>query len=222
LNYFTHHERAIQGEISPNYFYDLHSIDRIKLHFPSIKIITILRNPYERMMSSYYYLIRSGKFPEDTTFNVIFNENSEYFPQNIYKPTVKKILDLFQRSQIHIDLFDTLEEDSSVFIKRILKFLAVDYKHFTFNENKINQNRVIKSNHLLKLARVVSDKLRGYELFLILEQMKESSAVNKFLYKNKIVKKKTIVFPSKIINRINNDISSIEDILSVNLSHWKK
>ena len=84
FKFFDYDYDVVKGEISPNYFYDISSIDRIKKNLPNVKIITILRNPFERMVSLYYYLIRSGTIAHDTAFNDIFKPGNIYLEQNLY------------------------------------------------------------------------------------------------------------------------------------------
>ena len=222
LKFFNYKSNIIKGEVSPNYFYDTKNLERIHKHFPDIKIITILRNPYERMVSLYHCLIRSGRISKDVDFVEIFREHSEYFAQNIYSNSLKKLFELFPRNQVYLDFFDNLKRDKTKVINNIFEFLCVDSEKSVYVENKVNQSQMIKNVYLVNFGRKTADFLREYELYSLLEYLKESSLLNKLLYKNEIYNSQQIRFSDEIIYKMNSDIHLIENILSEDLSHWRK
>ena len=59
--YSSNDPKPIRGEISNMYIYNPSVAKRIYDHFPDVKIISILRNPYDRLISMYNYKIQKGE-----------------------------------------------------------------------------------------------------------------------------------------------------------------
>ena len=53
-------EKAV-GECTPFYMFDYSCAEKIKMQFPDIKVLFILRNPADRAYSNYWHQVRGGK-----------------------------------------------------------------------------------------------------------------------------------------------------------------
>lgn len=147
------------GEASPIYLYSEKSAHRIKQYIPETKLIIILRNPVERAFSCYTHLRREGY--ETLSFEDSLQAENQRIKNNwahlwhyreagFYAKQLKPYLNLFNREQIKIFLFDDLCRDSMALLQEIYDFLGAD-AGFVPDLDKRNVSGMPKSLLLQKL-----------------------------------------------------------------------
>lgn len=131
------------GEASTGYLYAPESPRRIKELIPDARIIIILRNPTEVAFSLWYNNIRNVtetlEFEEALAAeparmadpgkelgNADWPYNHFYFDRSLYHDQVKRYLDMFERSQVFVGLFDDLVREPGNFYSEVVGFLRVD------------------------------------------------------------------------------------------------
>lgn len=115
------------GEVSHDYFLDQSSADRIALHLPDVKVIACLREPVDKILSSY-------RFNRTTTVekNVTFEEyafSSAILKQSSYFENLRPFVESLGRDRVLVLFYDDLKLDPSAFAQRIYQFIGVD-DHF--------------------------------------------------------------------------------------------
>ena len=127
---------------TPQYMIYPETFKKIKEDNPNIKIIVILRNPIERLISHYDMSCRQGK--EIRNINEVINEQlnnieyyrdihsddttSKYVVAGEYGRILLKLLEDFELRQIHILSFFNLTQNVEKEIKKIETFLNVKNK----------------------------------------------------------------------------------------------
>jgi len=108
LNKFTDEPGTITGDGSPMYFYRALSMYRIKLTFPDIKIIIMLRNPVDRLFSHFHHIAGivpkwGERYPTFGRFiDCAFENDYHIIDRGIYANAMRNCLRLFKRGNIHI------------------------------------------------------------------------------------------------------------------------
>ena len=149
-------ESAI-GEASPWYLYSPRAAANIRRHLPSAKLIVVLRNPVDRAFSSYLHVVRDGR--EDLGFEqgLLAEEDRissgweyiwHYRRAGFYAEQVERLLDLFDREQVRLYLYDDLERDLGSVLKDACSFLRVD-PGFSFDTSLKPNTTGIPKNRLL-------------------------------------------------------------------------
>lgn len=137
----------VRGEASVDYLYYPGVAKRIKQYNPDAKIVIILRNPVERAYSAYMHYIRDGheslSFEDALAAEVDRKlENREFFwlykELGYYYEQVKRYLNCFDETQIHIELFDDFQVDSLEVTKNIYNFLNVSTRFIPDIEERLN------------------------------------------------------------------------------------
>ncbi len=123
--FFLNYQKGqIRGEFSPHYLYDPDTPRLIYENFPDVKIIMILRNPIDRLYSHYLHGKASRiKFP---SFEEVVKKEKEYVEIGFYYRHIKRYLKYFPKEKILIMIYEDIEKDPLVFIKKIYRFLGVD------------------------------------------------------------------------------------------------
>ena len=153
-------ERAI-GEACSIYLYDAKAPAAIKRHIPDAKLIIILRDPAERAYSSFMQMIREGFEPVKDFGEALKHEDERiagkwrhlwhYRARGYYYRQIRTYLELFDRSQLRIYLFEDLRDDPQALMKDIFRFLGVDDSFLPDTSGRYNASGIPRSRTLLRL-----------------------------------------------------------------------
>jgi len=145
---------------------------------PNAKIIIILRNPIERAFSHYTMLLRDGG--EKLSFHEALmtqrsrieknSRNVSHFLKiSFYSDDVKRFLDVFEREQVKIFLFENFIKNEKKTFQQVLQFLDTSYdvgnlkikKHNPSSKHRTPLTKfIINNNFISKIAnRLLSDSL---------------------------------------------------------------
>ncbi|XP_005999892.1 heparan sulfate glucosamine 3-O-sulfotransferase 1-like [Latimeria chalumnae] len=142
---YTH---QITIEKTPGYFTSLQAPERIHNMNSSIKLLLILRDPSERVISDYtqvyYNRLESHKpvqaIEEIVIKNGVLNTKYKAIQRSMYDVHMENWLKYFTMDQIHVVDGDTLIKDPLPELKKVEKFLNVSPRimssHFYFNQTK--------------------------------------------------------------------------------------
>jgi hypothetical protein len=127
------------GETSPSYFSLPFCIDEIKATLvPELKVIVLLRNPFQRAYSNYLHLKRDGK--ETLPFYDALKAEAErresgwspfwwYKANSLYSDKLSAFVEAFGQDAVKVVLLDELSRHRLATLKTIFEFLGVD-PHF--------------------------------------------------------------------------------------------
>lgn len=236
--------RAI-GEATPSYSFLPFVADRIKQHFPDIKLILCFRNPLDRAFSS--WLMQKGMGKEQLPFREAIEMNLKnlhttslegeegaktyldswgnysedetrlrtYIQCGLFAEIVKSYYKRFKPEQVKIVFLDDLKKDFDGFMSDLFRFLGVDEKF-------IIPNKEIVNFHFDRKASKLTNKIFGVNgtKFLI-------SLTPKFV-KDRLKKKWKTPEPPKLgmEDRLylweifKDDVAELEKITSRDLSSW--
>ena len=140
---------SITGEFTSTYFYHPDVPQRIHQLLPNVKLILILRNPIDKVYSTYYQQFRYGEistsFEETIESELrrieIMNKNPGFHSQNpnilnfvsqnilrhgIYADYFEKWFEFFNKEQILILDGDELKSDTKNSLKNVFNFLNIE------------------------------------------------------------------------------------------------
>lgn len=172
-----------KGEVAVDYIYDTSAALYLNQHGQNPQIIASLRDPADRFVSSYFWLIRKGKLP-----NIPIEEGIEEvlaqpagFPNKLdsaleevvrrgcYAPQLQAYMEQFTNENIKVMLYESIKKDSSSALKEVYQFLGIDSefvpksindrpKKNSYNSFLINLERQINRKYLLgrALAKVAN------------------------------------------------------------------
>lgn len=233
------------GEATPVYSFLPFVADRIKHHFPDIKLILCFRNPLDRAFSS--WLMQTGMGKEKLPLREAIDINRKqldyvslegeegekrwlgsmgvyttdesrlrtYIQAGLYAETLKIYYKRFKPEQIKVVFLEDLKDDFDGTMKALFNFIGVD-------DNFIVPNKEVVNFYFDRKASKVTNKLFGVKgtRFLI-------DLTPKFI-KNKLKKRWKVKVPPKLgmEDRLylweifKDDIAELEKMLGKNLSHW--
>ncbi len=119
------------GEASPIYLECPEAAGRIRHQLPDARIICGLRDPVDRAYSDYLMYLRNRRLPFDAARDLSpaaawAQPDSHWMRIGRYHDLLARYYDAFDRSRIHIYLFDDMKRDLRAFVASIYRFLEVD------------------------------------------------------------------------------------------------
>ncbi len=212
-------EEGLTGEFTNLYFYHPEYVELIKDNLKEVKVITVMRNPFDRMMSNFMYQKRSGSIPP----NMDFNEALEKFPdlgdQDKFGIYLKKYREWFGE-RLFVGVYDDLSNKPDTFYKQLFHFLGLEMAELQGVGDKVNQSVALKSSILAVPIRLGANAMRKLGMVGILDNIKNSGLTKSILYKK--AQKEAVEFPAWLRENINKDIDRISSLLQRDLGHWKK
>lgn len=198
----------------------------------NLKIVIILRNPIERVLSQYLYAVQS--FQENLPFEQAIRLETikkrlemgmpsplDYIGYSMYYNQVKAYMDNFP--QVKVLLYDDLVNNPKSFLEELLNFLEVDFYLPDNIENRYNVTKLPKNTFITYLFKIFL-RLRLNEILkkidLKIYNKIKTFALNKFTIipnKKAILTEKSIIYLKNIFKE---DILKLEKLLNKDLSHW--
>lgn len=225
-SFFTHCSNHIAiGEISNLYIYDPHVPERIAVHLPDVKLIAILRNPFDRIRSAYAYRKRAGQIDARMDLFDAISQYPDLIDQNFYGYQLRHYLNFFSREQLLIAFYDDLIHDPEGFIASIFKFIGVDgsFQSRAIYE-RVNPEVAARSRYLSMLARFGARSLRSAGLYSLLERFKNSAVLRIVLFSdaNRASQElqADVELNGILARHFGPQIAEVEDITGRRLAHW--
>lgn len=213
---------TVRGEISNMYIFDKSVASRICKHFPNVKIISILRNPYDRMISMYYHKIQKGELPTKLSIEEAIEKDKSLIQRNYYGSLLKPYYEEFDKEKIFVSTFDLLVKNHNEFVNGVLTFLGVDKIDIKKDlNNNINPSKKLRFNFTSSLIRSSANMLRRLNFLSILNTLKRSDMINDFLFKK--IKTK-LILTEKITKELQKEfipeLIKTEDLTGLDLKKW--
>ncbi|MCZ6704125.1 MAG: sulfotransferase domain-containing protein [Ignavibacteria bacterium] len=179
----------ILGEKSTSYFYNSNKVaKRIFDYSRNMKLILLLRNPIERIISNYFFTLKNGIEIMDLDYAIQYEEQRkgnyidkwkeikpyDYIGRSKYYNELKEYLKYFGRDQILIILFDDFRKQPSKEVIRICNFLNIS------QSPKIDYKQLNKGNYDIRISEKTLEKLKLklYEDVYKLAELLEVDVVN--------------------------------------------
>jgi len=227
-SFFDHCPKGmVSGEISNTYIYDENVPERIKDVLPDVKLITILRNPFQRILSAYHFRKSVGEINGDLSFSGALESHPDLVTDNFYGSHLAPYFSLFPRENILVGFYDQLEESPDMFLGMIYRFLGVNEGFLPKTAyQRINAAKHLRFPVLAPLIRTYADTLRKIQLFSILEKSKESPLIGKFLYSDSISRDQSELIDLDSMAYLKSvfipELKKLESLLERDLSPWYK
>jgi hypothetical protein len=229
------------GEFCTLYYSDPNSPERIYRHYPDIKLLLVLRHPVDQLYSHYWHLA-SQNFHTDSTEPVDFETALGRFPERLYRPALygtnlARWLSVFSRRQLHLVLYDDLVSQPAQTLRGVYRFLGVseafEAPSLSVKGRDVRQGVAPRGELSGKIYRSLYDQLKRKVVTPLSARM-GSERFWSLMNRLKVRKSLQTVFLKKgypdldprirneLQRRLMPEIQSVEKILGVDLSMWKR
>jgi hypothetical protein len=223
--HFNHcHRNTIKGEFSPAYLYDEIAPSKISKYFPNVKLLLCLRNPIDRLYSTYWNR-RIYSRREDRSFEDVIRNDQIFLEGSFYYKYLCRYLQHFSSDQIMVVLFDDILNDPEQEIKNVFGFLGVDTS-LRLNLSRVSQNSAKRSRFgsIVTFMEYISNLLIERDRSELLRYLRKAGVKKLVLkmgtadYKYPDMKPEARQYLRSIFKE---DIAQLESYLNRDLSHWR-
>lgn len=158
-------ESSVRLEATPDYLYSSASAKKIRETLPHCKMVFILRDPIDRLVSWYKFAVLNGLIAKSVTISeyvkMQIGESGASIPQHMrsleqgkYTAYLNSYIERFGKENILITFYEDLAGDPFSFCAGICSFAGIDTDYFTAYPFRIyNQSVAKKSVGAHKLFR---------------------------------------------------------------------
>jgi sulfotransferase family protein len=219
-------EANIIGESSPNYtkFPWFKGVpQRMHATVPDAKLIYILRDPIDRILSEYVHIRNNGG--EKRTFEAIVSQtvNNWYIDNSKYFMQIEQYLEFFPKSQILILSSENLGLDAQQTMETVFRFLGVEESFSTSNFSQ----RLHKSGNKgakNKIGRLLSKRVGGKKAEdYLLPNLPNSLKKTYFAVTRKKMAKKPELnenMKQSLASALEKDIKQLREFTGCPFDHW--
>ena len=221
-------DKVIRGESSQGYT-KCHSekgvAKRIKETIPNVKLIYLLRDPIDRIIShAVEYFTEIHKIT-DLNKDLSGNLDIHIVKTSMYYYQISEYLKYFDLNQIHILTLEDLRDNRLEEMNKIFDFIGVkrlnDNKIFDFVKNS-GQEKVIK-NKFAKISENSSLKNIVKKVFRIntFNKFKRSKLYEKIFTKPVAKPVITPEIEKRLIEYLKDDVNKLKDLTGLTFDKWK-
>ncbi|NNG03140.1 MAG: sulfotransferase [Inquilinus sp.] len=218
------------GEACAGYLYDPDAPARIHRLIPDAKLIAVLRDPAERAYSSFMQQVRDG-IETTTDFAEALSLEADRISQNwrpiwhyrnrgLYFEQMSRYLEHFDRSQLHICLYEDLQQNPIAMLKGIFAFLGVD-PHFEPDVSARHNRAGIPASRILYRLIMSPNALKSVAKPLLPARLR--AAVKSTVTESDALLHRPDL-PSalrrQLVGGLREDVLALQEIVGRDLSHW--
>ena len=164
----------LRGDVSVDYLYDSTSVEALSLHQAcgGTKYIVSLRHPVDRLISSYFWLVRRGKLenvPIESGLARVLNQPigfpdqlegplEEIVRRGCYADQLNPFIEKFGRDSVYVLLYEDVVVDPLETIQRIYSFLGVESDYIP-NSLGVKPKKNAYNPLVLKLERLINNQI---------------------------------------------------------------
>lgn len=212
------------GEASTQYFYIKKAAKRIYEFNPDFKLIFILRNPVERIISNYKREIHV--WGESRKFEDIMKlKSNRYLWASLYYTHLTRFFNYFPIENLYVIVFEKFILNPEKYLKKLCAFLNIN-PNYNFELKKIikNPSKMPISVNLQKLNKKFFYLNRREPLLIQLYRLGGNMTINSFnqiFYKSREFPRININSIDSLKNSLIDEVKKLEDLINEDLSIWK-
>ena len=209
------------GEFCPSYFYAAGAKERIAATLADCKIISTLRDPVERLYSSYratHGLAGLGSFAD------FLRRTPSVVDASRYATHLGRWIELFGRANVLVLFFDDLQTDPGSYLGSLCDFIGVERINLTPNEaaTRINQAPgVPRSRQLGEISRQLVLQLESHRMYKLLGFLSGRPLWRKILHSHRSHDSIPSAIEAALRQQFLPEVEALESMLSRDLAHWK-
>jgi len=212
---------AALGEVTPQYLYCQACPQRIAAQLDHPQFILILRNPVKRAWSDYVFKLRIANYRN--TFENFLVDFPSALRYGFYLQNIENYLRFFDRDQLLILISEKVFADIKLARKQLAQFLNIDPALFpeTAGMKKANQGYVPRFRTLSAFSTRTLELAVRKEQYWLVNLAKRSGLKRLLSLQGSQVQPMRAETRKKLQDIYAQEITGLEALLQVDLSHWR-
>jgi hypothetical protein len=215
------------GESSPRYLSSPGTAQRIRNRLPDVKLIAILRNPVDRLLSEFALRVRDGWEPCSQVEDALADEErrlAEHWATGVYRQRgyyglhLRDYFRLFPPEQLKVFLYEDLVSAPGALFDELFSFIGVEPDFRPAMEKSLNVSGVIR-NPLLRFIWTRSNRLKDIVRPLLPQRLRRSIS-EFFISQGKDKLTFSPALRQELAAGYRDDILELQSLIDRDLSHW--
>jgi len=187
-------DKKAVGEVSNTYFFTPDAPARIKSRLPGAKLIVLLRDPLERLISYYLFQRRNGR--RYRSLDEAIAQDVTMVEQNFFDVHLARYLAHFPREQMLVLLNDDVQRDPGAVLRAVYGFVGVDPAFIPpALHHRILPARMARSPGIARMSKRLASWLRRNDQHLLLLKMKQSRLLRALLMRKPSAQESAVLSP---------------------------
>ena len=209
-------------EVSTVYYNNAGAAKLIYEHNPNVKLLMILRDPSQRAFSDYMMKIRGarsiGPVEEE-----LANPDSIMVRRGQYYSQIQSFLEYFPRENFRVFFFEDFVKDRKKFYESLCDFLGIEaiLPQKQYHGRKGGQPKKMWLHKLLTKKNPIRDTAAAVMRRFVPAQQRQSLRT-KLVKSNMEKARLPSATRAQLIDIYREEIDQLEQLLNVDLEHWKK
>jgi len=167
----------LKGDICPSYMEHPLSAYRLYQENPAAKLVVIVRNPYERLLSNYRHDRRIGAF--SGSFEKYISVIPRATMASSYSRCLQPFSDLFGMKNIHVIVFEEMVADMGGTMNALCRFLDIENSYTPSKEplRAENEGFIPRQRFLYVQARRIGQVMRVLGMDRSVEAVKRTVSI---------------------------------------------
>ncbi len=230
IDWYARHFRYATGdrtvaEISPYFFHPL-ACERIKTHIPNCRIVVTLRDPVDRIYSTYKLRSHNGRRTARGTFDEVLKAAPDLGGANRYAAHLKTWFESFGRENVLVTIYDGLRADPQTYVNRVCDFMSAERVVLSPRPDlsgEVNSfARAPKNRKLARKATKFMFWLKGHQAYRLVNLLERAGVWDFCHGRGELFPGLTPEQDERLRARFMPEVEALEELLMVDLSAWKK
>lgn len=217
-NYFNHcHGQRVRLEATPDYLYSPGTPHRIRHTLSKVKLVFILRDPIDRLISWYRFAKQRNLIDTELSFEEYVYYQLEHqddfadvqalrtLEQGRYSKYLARYQEVFSEDEICVLRFESLKEDVGGTVKRICRFAGIEpafYQNYDFHTYNRTQSIRYPLLHSAYLSLLWTIRMRVHDRQRVRSMLRRIRQLIEPIYARFNKPARESVTPSKTIRSI--------------------
>lgn len=211
-----------RGEVANMYVYTAAAAGNLATMGDQLTLHSILRNPFDRLVSSLRFRLAAGEITQFTTFEETLRRHPDLIEQSAYNTLLAPYVSQFGE-RLKLYAFEDLMSAPEQVVGRFYANIGLPAPDtLPTREAAQNTAQTPRSRVLIRAGRLVADQLRSFGLLGLLGRVKTNRLVARLLYSNEQVQVEIGVWPTDVVERLNDEIDQLSKMMGRDFSAWKR
>lgn len=211
-----------RGEVANMYVYTAAAAGNLATMGDQLTLHSILRNPFDRLVSSLRFRLSAGEITQFTTFEETLRRHPDLIEQSAYNTLLAPYVSRFGE-RLKLYAFEDLMSAPEQVVGRFYTNIGLSAPDtLPTREAAQNTAQAPRSRVLIRAGRLVADQLRSFGLLGLLGRVKTNRLVARLLYSSEQVQVEIGVWPTDVVERLNDEIDQLSKMMGRDFSAWKR
>ncbi len=211
-----------RGEVANMYVYFEDAAIHLESMGSQLSLHSILRNPFDRLVSSLRFRISAGEVRNQEPFSALLERHPDLVHQSSYHTLLEPYLKRF-RARLYLYDFEDLRRDESRFVAQFYDNIGLDVpEELSFSRSDRNRALQPTNEKLIRLGRAVADTMRQNGYLRMLGRLKANRFLQKMMYSDSVVSIDVTEWPAHVVTHLNREIDLLSSLVKKDYTHWKR